>query len=63
MFVSGSGFICHTCNRNLPRAASRCPWCKMPLTPSQSQYPSFVHGPHSLRFSRPLPHINYGGIG
>lgn len=23
--------ICVTCDRHLPRAASRCPWCKKPV--------------------------------
>ena len=30
MFHSRSRPSCRVCNRNLPRAASRCPWCKTP---------------------------------
>lgn len=33
MFFSPARLFCRACNRNLPRAASRCPWCKTPLRP------------------------------
>lgn len=31
MSLSHSSKICLTCDRRLPRAASRCPWCKAPI--------------------------------
>ena len=34
MSLSRSLLVCRICNRNLPRAASRCPWCKTPLNHS-----------------------------
>lgn len=31
MSTSHSLKTCLTCDRRLPRAASRCPWCKAPI--------------------------------
>jgi predicted amidophosphoribosyltransferase len=48
--------ICVTCNRHLPGAATRCPWCKTPiLAISARRASATVHGrgahrPLSSRF-------------
>jgi len=41
MFFSPARPFCRACNRNLPRAASRCPWCRTPLRPGGQAMPVF----------------------
>lgn len=60
MSVSRFRLICRSCNRNLPRAASRCPWCKAPLTQHHNQQPWFAHGPRQVRIGRPSFHAGDG---
>ena len=36
--------VCRACNRTLPRAASRCPWCRTPLRPGGQALPASVSG-------------------
>lgn len=44
--------VCRACHRSLPRAASRCPWCKFPATvrfenPWSARGPRTMHPPRS----------------
>ncbi len=41
MFFSPTRPFCRACNRNLPRAASRCPWCKTPSRLGGHTAPAF----------------------
>jgi len=60
MSLSRSRLVCRACNRILPRAASRCPWCKALLTHHHNQQPWLACGPRRVRVARPLLH---GGDG
>ncbi len=33
MISDPSRHVCRGCKRDLPRAASRCPWCHVPVPP------------------------------
>lgn len=56
MSLFRSRLICVTCNRHLPGAAIRCPWCKTPVHAIAARRASgvvrerAVHPPVSSRF-------------
>lgn len=60
MSVSRLRHICRTCDRPLPRAAGRCPWCKTPVTQSLIRNAWLASGPRRVRVTHPFLH---GGDG